>query len=276
MRTSTPAEPGSAAEAAEREVEFWAELADRWSPRARPEQWADRPAREVEVVLFFDPGDDLARRASRWGHTLPGDGLDALARFAAGLARAEADAWREGRDDVAVHAFEERRFLLSDRILHWAVPWLGTMGRCYPEVREDAHRFHDDLLQLADVMRPAPRLTGTEGVHPSGEDSYGPVALEVTPSRWLASLWSGSLLLDATIRSMTGSARSSVPFSEADLPDGLVADLATLFVVNAARWHGLAERHPGSAALWLDLGDRARRTADRLLDGATSPALPED
>jgi hypothetical protein len=75
---------------------------------------------------------------------------------------------------------------------------------------------------------------------------------------------------------MTGSARASVPFSEADLPDGLAVDLATLYVVNAARWHGIAERHPGSAALWLDLGDRARRTADRLLDGATSPALPED
>lgn len=264
MPTSTPPEPGSAASAADRESEFWATLARRWSPAARPEQWSDRAARELDVVVFYDPADDLERRANRWGHSLAGHGLDDLALFAAGLAQAEAEAWRDDRPDVAVQAFEERRFLLADRILHWAVPWLGTMGRCYPDVREDAHGFRDGLLQLADVMRPAPRLTGAEGLHPAGQDGFGPVALEVTLSRWLDSLWSGSVLLHATVRSMTGIERSSRSLDVAELEDALAHDLATLFEVNATRWYGLAGRHPGSAALWLDLGDRAVDTARRL------------
>ena len=264
MPTSTPPEPGSAASAADRESEFWATLARRWSPAARPEQWSDRAARELDVVVFYDPADDLERRANRWGHSLAGHGLDDLALFAAGLAQAEAEAWRDDRPDVAVQAFEERRFLLADRILHWAVPWLGTMGRCYPDVREDAHGFRDGLLQLADVMRPAPRLTGAEGLHPVGQDGFGPVALDVSLSRWLDSLWSGSLLLQATVSSVTGIERSSRSLDAADLTPRHAHDLATLFEVNATRWYGLAGRHPGSAALWLDLGDRAADTARRL------------
>lgn len=238
-----------AATTAEREVRFWADLAERWPASARPEQWADRAAREADVVVFHDPGADLDRRAARWGHALPGHGLDDLARFAAGLARAEAEAWRLDQPDVAMRAFEERRFLLADRVLHWAVPWLDTMGRCYPEVRDDADAGRDGLLDLAETMRPAPRLTGPEGVYPTGEDTYGPVRLDVVLNRWLDSLWSGSLLLDATRRSMGGDEPSALP---------------TLFEVAAARWRRVAEGHPGSAALWLDLADRAAETAIRL------------
>lgn len=268
MPTSTRPEPGSAAAAADREAEFWADLARRWSPTARPEQWSDRAARELDVVVFYDPADDLERRARRWGHSPSGHGLDDLALFAAGLARAEAEAWRDDRADVAVRAFEERRFLFADRILHWAVPWLGTMGRGYPDVREDAHGCRDGLLRLADVMRPAPRLTGAEGLHPAGQDGFGPVALDVPLSRWLDSLWSGSLVLHATVRSMTPVERSSrsldLALDLADLTGDLAHDLATHYEVNATRWYGLAGRHPGSAALWLDLGDRAANTARRL------------
>lgn len=246
MRTAIRAEPGAAANAAEGEVRFWVDLAERWSASARPQQWADRPAREVDVVVFHDPAADLDRRAARWGHTLPGHGLDDLARFAAGLASAEAEAWRFDQPDVATRAFEERRFLLADRVLHWAVPWLDAMGRCHPDVHDDADAARRGLLDLAETMRAAPRLTGTEGVHPVGEDAYGPVALDVPISRWLDSVWSGSVLLAATRRSMAEEESSAVP---------------TLFEVAAAKWRRVADTYPGSAALWLDLGDRAARTA---------------
>jgi hypothetical protein len=113
-------------------------------------------------------------------------------------------------------------------------------------------------------MRPAPRLTGAEGLHPAGQDGFGPVALGVTLSRWLDSLWSGSLLLHGAVRSMTPVERSSRSLDGADLTGDLAHDLATNYEVNAARWHGLARHHPGSAALWLDLGNRAANTARRL------------
>lgn len=249
MPIDTPVEPGAAARAADRETGFWAELAERWSPSSRPEPWSDRPALEVDVVVFHDPAGELDRRAARWGHTLDGHGLDALARFAAGLANAEAEAWRFDQPDIATRAFEERRFLVADRILHWAVPWLDTMGRRHPPVRVDAGADRDGLLDLAESMRPAPRLTGSEGVYPAGEDAYGPVRVDVPLSRWLASLWSGALLPHGDERPRDGSRDDA---------------LAAHYGAEAMRWHRLAAAHPGSAALWLDLGERAARTSNRL------------
>jgi hypothetical protein len=245
MHIATPTE-ASAAVIAEREARWWARTADRWSGTACPELWADRPATEAAVVLFHDPAADLERRADRWGHSLSDHGLDALAEFAAGLAAAEGEAWRSGHSDVAVRAFEDRRFLLADRILHWAVPWLETVGRCYPEQRKEAHADREGLLDVAETMRAAPRLAGPEGVYPSGEDAFGPTELDVPLARWMESVWSGSLILDATRRSMGD------PDSET---------LVTLYEVDAARWRRLAVRYPGSAALWHDLGDRAEATA---------------
>lgn len=248
MRIATPTE-ASAAAIAEREARWWRRMADRWSAAARPEMWADRPAKEAAVVVFHDPAADLERRAAGWGHSLPGHGLDALSEFAAGLASAEGEAWRSGHSDVAVRAFEDRRFLLADRILHWAVPWLETVGRCYPEQRREAHADREGLLDLAETMRAAPMLAGPEGVYPPGEDAFGPTEIDVPLSRWLESLWSGSLVLEATRRSM----------GDAD-----VETLVTLYEVDAARWRRLAVRYPGSAALWHDLGQRAEATATRL------------
>ncbi len=84
---------------------------------------------------------------------------------------------------VASRACEDRRFLLSDRLIHWLVP--------LTYVTKGAGPFRDGLLALGDRLRVAPLLTGDEGLHPPGEDSFGPrgTALHLElgpPQRWMA------------------------------------------------------------------------------------------
>ncbi len=250
----------SAAAAAAAEAASWAEIAARWEPAHHPAVWADRPATEAAVVVFHDPAGDLARRVRRWGHDLPGLDLAALARFAAGLALAEAEAWENDDPVVATRAYEERRFLLGDRVLHWAVPWLDTVGRCHPGEREAALADRDRLLDFGERHRPAPDLAGPEGTAPPGEDTYGPLHLDVPLAAWSRSLWSGALILDRTLESMTGRMASRARLTDA----GFRTDLSGVYEIAAARWRRLAADRAGSAALWRDLGARAALTAARL------------
>lgn len=140
--------------------------------RVEADQWAHMSpltATEYGVVGTYDPAADLDRRADEWGHQLAKHDLGAIALFAAALARTEADAWDNGTFDIATKAYEARRFLLSDRIIHWAVPWLLAGGS------GDEAEF---LLDLGDGMRVAPELPGSEGLQVAGEDSFGPLVQE--------------------------------------------------------------------------------------------------
>lgn len=213
----------TASEKAAAERDGWASLSTRWSDAGG--------ATELDTVVYFDPTDDLARRATRWGYDLPTVSLSALATFAAGLADAESLAWLDGTPDIATRAYEERRFLVSDRIIHWAVPWL---------LNNSALNDAGFLLSLGDEMRVAPKLADNEGMKPAGEDSYGPTSLDPDDDRWRASLWSGGLI----------STTEENP--------------REAYLAAAERWSRLAQDHPGSAALWLDLSRRARETAHQL------------
>jgi hypothetical protein len=246
-------EKSGAAEAAQSEARVWVAIAE-----SGPADWDDVPPVEGEVVVFYDPTEDLATRASSWGHRLPDASLWSLASFGAGLAMAEAQAWEQDKPHVATRAFADRRFLLGDRILHWAVPWLDTAGRCYPEYRNTAHTGRELLLRLGDRLRPAPNVGATEGLTPPGEDAFGPLTLDVPLGDWVRSLWSGAVILDATVRSLIGGS------GELDLTGPGRADVAMLFSVAAARWTTMATGHPGSARLWHDLSSRADATAARL------------
>ncbi len=193
-------------------------------------------------VTGHDPSGDLARRARNWGLTDLAPDLASLCRFAAALA--EAEAWNEDRPEVATRAYESRRLLLGDRIVHWAVPWLDIAGRCHPEVREPAHDARDRLLDLGDLGRVAVALSGSEGLIIPGEDSLGPL----DGDHPLGSLPTGTVMVEATWRSLGGDQ------AEAE-------DLATLYETAAQRWISMALAHPGTARLWLDLAHRAERTA---------------
>lgn len=220
------------------------------------------PAPFEREVTGFDPSSDLARRAAGWGHELPDTSLSSLGRFAAGLAAAEASAWRDDRPHHATRAYEERRFLVSDRILHWAVPWLDAAGRCHPPVRDDAMAARDLLLVLGDELRAAPDLTGAEGLVPPGEDAFGPTDLPGGLRARLAGLGSGVVVFAATLSSLRGT-----PVARPDVETTWLAepsfrrDLASLYDVASGRWRALADAHPGSARLWRDLGARAAVTA---------------
>ena len=137
-------------------------------------------AREVDVT-GFDPLSDLARRGRWWNHRFPSDHLVDAFAFGIALAQVEVDAWTSDDPVVATRAFEDRRFLFSDRIVHWVVPLTFVVA--------GSKDIRSDLLDLGDRLRPAPLLTGDEGVHPPGEDSFGPLSLvlgvELGPSlRW--------------------------------------------------------------------------------------------
>lgn len=234
----------TATERALAEKELWIGLADHWSLEAVPDLWADRSPIEVDVVLYYDPAEDLNRKTREWGHQLPENDLSSLASFAAGLAVAEADGWETGARDIATRAYEARRFLLADRIVHWAVPWLDTVGHGYAIHRRAAHADRDVLLALADEARVAPLIPGHEGIHVDGEDSYGPIDhLVQVLADWSRSLWSGGIVLNA------------------DSP----SELAELFRNAAKRWAELANQHHGSAQLWMDLSQRAMRSSRHLI-----------
>ena len=85
---------------------------------ALPGVWADVPPVETHVIAGADIVPDLERRASAWSFTFATFDLAGLARFAAGLARAEANAWNED----AVLFFDE-----ADAVFHrraqTAAPW---------------------------------------------------------------------------------------------------------------------------------------------------------
>ncbi len=211
-------EPSGAAEAARAEAATWVRLAGLGLAAAT----------EAEVVRFHDPGPDLDRRAGAWGHRLSGHHFGELARFAAALAVAEAEAWERDEPHVATKAYEDRRFLVGDRIVHWAVPWLEAEGAGAALVT---------LLELGDLHRPAP--AGGEGAAPPGEDAFGPLALEAPLADRLRSLWSGIVL-------------------------GRRAATPGLYEHAADRWRSLAAAHPGTAGLWRDLAARATRTAAEL------------
>lgn len=195
----------------------------------------------------YNPAGDLTRRGREWGLGVLAADLASLCRFAAALAETEATGWAEERPEVATRAYESRRFLLGDRIAHWAVPWLDVAGRCHPDVRVEAHRARDGLLELGDRSRVAPAIAGHEGITLPGEDSFGPIDHD----RPVGSLQTGTVMLEATWDSLGGE-------------DADTEDLATLYETAAHRWSSLADAHPGTARLWLDLAGRAERTATSL------------
>lgn len=250
----------TASEASTAEAHRWSEVASRWGEERARELWDDRPPTERAVIVFYDPVRDLAKRASNWGYELEGPDLRSLALFAAALARAEAEGWQTGTGDVATRAYEARRFLLADRILHWAVPWLDAAARWFPRFSDSARADRDFLLDLGDDMRVAPIMPGSEGLVVEGEDSYGRIGRIGDRDRWVSSLWSGYLMLWAEWDSISDAGRQG-PSPKARLGDLAGDELAVLYEVAANRWTELAERHPGSAQMWADLAERARATS---------------
>ena len=232
----------TAPERARAEANQWAEIAEHWTQAKVPELWAERPPTEKATIVFYDPSQDIARRAAEWGHELEGDDLSSLALFAAGLAAAEERGWNEGTPDIATRAYETRRFLLRDRIVFWATPWLDAVSRGYSHYRHQAHHDRDLLLRLGDEARIAPALPGSEGIFMEGEDSYGPVDPGDRWPRWTGSLWSGAVVFRMD----------------------RVSNLVSFYERTVETWAGFASEHPGSAQLWLDLSARARRTSARL------------
>lgn len=235
----------TASERARVEADCWAELAEHWTRAEVAELWTERPPTEKATIVFYDPSQDIARRAGEWGHELEGDDLSSLALFAAGLAAAEERGWDEGTPDMATRAYEARRFLLRDRIASWAIPWLDTVGGGYSQYRDQAHHDRDMLLRLGDEARIAPALPGSEGIFIEGEDSYGPVGPGNHWPAWTGSLWSGAVIL-----------RENPSSGWVDLYEQAVK-----------RWAYLGAEHAGSAQLWLDLSERAANTAVRLRSG---------
>lgn len=163
----------TAAHGARRDVDVWRGMLEQAEPVLVD-------AREVEVT-GSDPTPDLVRRGRWWSHHFPSDRLGDLLAFGVALAQIEVEAWTSDDPVVATRAYEDRRFLFSDRIVHWVVPLTFAVPGC-DDIRSD-------LLDLGDRLRPAPLLTGDEGIHPPGEDSFGPLALPLrvelgTPQRW--------------------------------------------------------------------------------------------
>ncbi len=197
------------------------------------------------MIRFYDPGPDIERRADLWGLHLNRHDLSSLAGFAAGLAEEESRAWKSGAPDLAMRAYEARRFLLADRIMHWAVPWLDAVSRACPAYAAGATSDRDGLLALGDEMRAAPLISGREGLRPEGEDAYGPTGTVEEPG-WFESLWSGVVLLG---------------FDRAPADRAARPELAAVYQAAAARWMTMAANHAGSAELWSDLADRAAASA---------------
>ena len=217
------------------ELEVWVALAD--SVEKLLDGWDDLRPAEALVVDLWNPAPDLQRRAMSWDHEFSTGELPELLLFAAGLALAESQAWEQDRPDVATRALSDRRFLLGDRILHWAVPWL---------VAVDAPEALEALLGLGDLHRPEPELSGNEGLTAPGEDRFGP--LDPVP---LSSMLVGAVVLESVAASW-GTSRDGLRAGE--VPDGAIPWLRG----QAEVWERLRGAHPGSAALWRDLAERAR------------------
>ena len=256
----------TASERSATEAERWRGLSHRWSPERVPDIYADLPPAEHAVVGRYDPADDLRRRTADWGFTLRRPHLDELARFAAELADAEGRAWAEDVPDLAMQAYDTGRQLVGDRIAHWAVPWLDAVSHGYPDVT--AVRDRDTILDLGDEMRIAPALTGSEGLAVPGEDAFGPIETQEPLPRHLCSLWTGQVLLGIDPAISKDLPRELDPTRLAE-PASREA-LSTRYETAAQRWRSSAGAHPGSAALWLDLGKRADRTARTLRHGDES------
>ncbi|MDJ0952934.1 MAG: hypothetical protein QNJ81_04585 [Acidimicrobiia bacterium] len=259
MRIGSATEP-PAASAAFTEAEVWAAIADRWRADEHPVIWRDLPPIEAEVIPDADPRSDLERRARRWSYPLRDGDLADLARFAAALAQTEGGAWQETDRILATQTFEERRFLMADRILPWAVPWLRAAARCFPEVRSGAEAAVSDLLDIGERHRPAPALSGAEGLFPPGYDSYGPADLPSDLGARIVSLWGGLVVFRRSIESVTGGRQDTRSMPE-EWRDGSET-VATWYEVTSIRWRNLAKRYPGTARLWDELAERARRTAE--------------
>ncbi|HDH03041.1 MAG TPA: hypothetical protein ENH15_02195, partial [Actinobacteria bacterium] len=167
----------SAAEVARAESAQWAFIAD----LAVVVTQGDDVVPTELTTTGFDPSHDLDRRTESWAHSLPDHTLASLSRFAAGLATAEADAWDDEDPSVATRALSDRRFLLGDRIVHWAIPWLISLGVAEPASGPETLAVVERLLDLGDRHRPATALTRSEGLFPPGCDSIGeiPSSLDV-------------------------------------------------------------------------------------------------
>jgi len=252
-----------AAIAASAEAVLWVEITQEWEPARHRELWDDLPPTEAAVVRYYQPDDDLERRARYWGYEFGERDLADLCRLGAALARAEAEAWERDEPHIATRAYADRRFLLGDRLLHWAVPWLEAAGRCHPPERAAAEPARLTLLELGDRLRPAPVLTkGTEGLFAPGEDSYGPTETPGPLPDFLLSVWSGRVVMKATLESLGGAhlPERAVPLEWLDNPD--TRDLMrVMYEVAEPRWLRMSEERPGSAQLWRDLAARAGRTA---------------
>jgi hypothetical protein len=215
--------------------------ADRWSfvlslAELLASGW-DRPDPTEAAVAGFDPEADLERRARAWSHRVDTPTLPALLEFGAALCIAEAEAWEAGDRVTATKALEDRRFLLGDRVLHWAVPWLVTVGSTQADWAPEAMAAVESLLELGDTHRVAPALAELEGLVPPGHDSLGPLP-EGLVTEYVGGGW---LFQDP--QTQVG----SEPYEAA-----------------AALWEQMAEGHPGSERLWRDLAARARRSAELL------------
>ena len=256
----------SAAGAASAEAVLWADLTQEWAPARHAVLWEDLPPIEAAVVGYYVPDDDLERRARYWGYEFGERDLADLCRLGAALAKAESEAWERDEPHVATRAYADRRFLIGDRLLHWAVPWLDAAARCYPNQRAVAEPARLTLLELGDRLRPAPVLTaGTEGLFAPGEDSFGPTEPPAPLPDFLLSVWSGRVVMKTTLDSLGGTPLGdrTAPIDWFSDPD-MRALIRVMYEVAAPRWERMAAEHPGSARLWLDLAARSRRTADLL------------
>ena len=224
-----------------------AEEFDLWAEPARSidgllSSWSDLRPAEALVVDLYNPAPDLQRRALSWGHEFRTGELPELLAFGAGLVTAGVEAAEKEHPDIAARALSDRRFLLGDRILHWAVPWLDSVG---PPCEEALSA----LLFLGDHHRPEPELSGNEGLTAPGEDRFG----DRTPVP-LSSLLCGGVVLESTAVRW-GSTR-------AELRAGAFPPAAREWLIERAeRWERLRLEHPGSAALWRDLAERARTSS---------------
>ncbi|MDF1597677.1 MAG: hypothetical protein P1T08_16480 [Acidimicrobiia bacterium] len=265
MTTSPTSTTPNASAAAAAEAAEWMAIARAWHPGRQRSALVDLPPTEAAVVALFNPAGELAERAHSWKYEISSGDLSDLARFGAALARAESEAWATDRGHLATRAYQDRRFLLGDRILHWAIPWLDAVAHQYPTAFDDAMTARRALLDLAERLRPAPALSGTEGLVVPGFDGYGPLDMDVPFEQVMLSVWSGAVLLNGYLTGVFHKPVIGRALPRGwDTYPGAREALESTYRSAAARWEELALSRPGSAQLWRDLANRARRTAAKL------------